>query len=217
MAVAWPEGQGMTRSDQDKVASTDNHLESPAAGKLPWFALQVRTRYESVAADFLEGKGYTSFLPTYECKKRWSDRIKVTEGPLFPGYLFCRFDPQYRLPILKTPGVIQVVGYNRIPVPIDDGEIQAIQVLVQSGFPSQPWPFLTVGERVQIESGPLRGLEGILVALKGKHRLVVSVTLLQRSVAVEMDFGLVRSLGMPCVSPTENGASQRDALQPATF
>lgn len=207
----------MTRSDQDKVASTDNHLESPTAGRLPWFALQVRTRYESVVADFLEGKGYTSFLPTYKCQKRWSDRIKVTEDPLFPSYLFCRFDPQYRLPILKTPGVIQVVGYNRMPVPIDDGEIQAIQVLVQSGFPSQPWPFLTVGERVQIESGPLRGLEGILVALKGKHRLVVSVTLLQRSVAVEMDFGLVRSLGMPYVLPTENGASQRDPLQRATF
>jgi transcription antitermination factor NusG len=207
----------MTRSEQEKVASTDDQLESPTAGNLPWFALQVRTRYESVVANFLEGKGYTSFLPTYKCQRRWSDRIKVTEDPLFPSYLFCRFDPQYRLPILKTPGVIQVVGYDRTPVPIDDGEIQAIQILVQSGFPSQPWPFLTVGERVQIESGPLRGLEGILVALKGKHRLVVSVTLLQRSVAVEMDFGLVRSLGMPYVSPTENGTSQRDRLQRATF
>jgi transcription antitermination factor NusG len=207
----------MTRSDRDKVASMDNHLESPTVGESPWFALQVRTRHESVVADFLEGKGYTSFLPSYKCKKRWSDRIKVKEGPLFPGYLFCRFDPQYRLPILKTPGVIQVVGYNRTPVPIDDAEIHAIQILVQSGFPNQPWPFLTVGERVQVESGPLRGLEGILVALKGKHRLVVSVTLLKRSVAVEMDFGLVRSLGMPCVLATENAASQRYPLQSATF
>ena len=165
---------------------------APKSG-LPWFALQVRTRHEKAIAGFLEAKGYEQFVPYYELKKRWSDRVKVTEAPLFPGYLFCRFDPQYRLPILKTPGVIQIVGCNRIPVPIDEQEIHAVQTLVASGLPTQPWPFLAVGDRVRIESGSLRGLDGIVVKLKENRRLIVSITLLRRSVAVEIDSALVGS------------------------
>jgi transcription antitermination factor NusG len=160
----------------------------------PWFALQVRTRREGVVADYLEGNGYEWFLPLCQCRRYWSDRIKEVEVPLFPGYLFCRFNPQDRLPILKTPGVIQIVGHNRTPIPVDEHEIAAIQKLVASGVPNQPWPFLAVGDRVTIESGPLRGLEGILTGLKGDHRLVLSVSLLQRSVAVEIDSSSVASL-----------------------
>jgi transcription antitermination factor NusG len=166
----------------------------PESGDLPWFALQVRARQEMGVAQFLESKGYTWFLPSFKCRRRLCDRIKVTEAPLFPGYLFCRFEPQKRLPILTTPGVIQIVGYNRTPIPIEESEINALQILVQSGLPNQPWPFVRVGDRVQIESGPLRGIEGILIAVKAGHRLVISVTLLQRSVAVEIDSALVRSL-----------------------
>lgn len=160
----------------------------------PWFALQVRTRHESGVASFLAGKGYDPFVPMYRARRRWSDRIKVVEAPLFPGYLFCRFDVNNRLPILTTPGVIQIVGYNRVPVPVDEAEIGTIQSLVVSGLPNQPWPFLHAGDRVQIDAGPLRGLEGILVELKGSHRLIVSVTLLQRSVAVEIDSALVKAV-----------------------
>jgi transcriptional antiterminator NusG len=170
----------------------------------PWFALQVRVRYEMSVAQHLHGRGYEWFLPFYKCRKRWSDRIKEVQSPLFPGYLFRRFDPQDRLPILTSPGVIQVVGYNRHPVPIDEQEIKAIQSLVASGIPSQPCAFLTVGDQVRIESGPLRGLEGILVRFKGNHRLVLSVTLLQRSLAVEMDPALVtplRSSSVPRLDP----------------
>ena len=173
-------------------------------GTLAWFALQVRTRHETAIASFLQAKGYEQFLPLYNVKKRWSDRVKVIESPLFPGYLFCRLDPQYRLPVLKTPGVIQIVGYNRIPVPIEDTEIQGIQTLVASGLPTQPWPFLAAGDPVQIESGSLRGLKGIVVKLKENSRLVVSITLLRRSVAVEIDSALVQpNLGAPvsCKEP----------------
>jgi len=173
-------------------------------GTLAWFALQVRTRHETAIASFLQAKGYEQFLPLYNVKKRWSDRVKVIESPLFPGYLFCRLDPQYRLPVLKTPGVIQIVGYNRIPVPIEDTEIQGIQTLVASGLPTQPWPFLAAGDPVQIESGSLRGLKGIVVKLKENSRLVVSITLLRRSVAVEIDSALVQpNLGAPvsCEEP----------------
>ena len=159
--------------------------------EFPWFALQVRARHETGVAGFLEAKGYEQLVPLYKCRRRWSDRVKVTEAPLFPGYLFCRFDPQYRLPILQTPGVIQIVGYKRIPTPIDDIEMRAIQTLIASGRPAQPWPFLAVGNHVRIESGPLCGLDGIVVKLKENHRLVVSISLLRRSVAVEIDSALV--------------------------
>jgi len=162
-----------------------------ATERFSWFALQVRSRHEVGVASFLQGKGYEYFLPVVASTKRWSDRVKRMQNPLFPGYVFCRFDPQYRLPILKTPGVIQVVGYNRSPVPIDDSEISGIQALIASGLPSQPWPFLTVGDRVRIESGPLRGYEALLVEFKGKRRLVLSISLLHRSVAVEIDSACV--------------------------
>ncbi len=178
--------------------SPETLLESSSAdesqGLYPWFALQVRTLHEKGVADFLGGKGYESFLPLHKCRKRWSDRVKEVELPLFPGYLFCRFNPLDRLPILKTPGVIQVVGYNRQPVAIEDHEISAIQTLVASGMPNHPWPFLQAGDKVRIESGPLRGVEGILAEFRGSHRLIVSVTLLQRSVAVEIDSALVTPL-----------------------
>jgi len=184
----------------------------PRNNELPWFALQVRTRHESAIAGFLEAKGYEQFVPIYKLRKRWSDRVKVTEAPLFPGYLFCRFDPQYRLPILKTPGVIQIVGCNRIPAPIDENEMQAIQTLVASGLQAQPWPFLAVGDRVRIESGPLRGLDGIVVKLKENHRLVVSVSLLRRSVAVEIDSALVEPNSTASAPCTGSQAEFRHAV-----
>jgi transcription antitermination factor NusG len=101
--------------------------------------------------------------------------------------LFCRFNPHDRLPILKTPGVTQIVGYNHVPIPVDEHEIEAIRRLIASGLPNFPCAFLQLGSKVRIETGALRGLEGILTELKGKRRLVLSITLLQRSVAVEID------------------------------
>src|SRR5271154_2336200 len=160
----------------------------------PWFALQVRTRNEAGVAEQLSGRGYERFLPLYKVRKRWSDRIKEVDAPLFPGYLFCRFDPQDRLPILKTPGVMQIVGFKNGPVAVDESEIQALLTVIAAGAPHQPWPLLTAGDRVRIESGPLLGLEGILIDVKRSHRLVLSVTLLQRSVAVEIDSALVAAV-----------------------
>jgi transcription antitermination factor NusG len=152
-----------------------------------WYALQTRLRYEQFAALHLQSKGYEPFLPVYTCRRRWADRIKKIELPLFPGYLFCRFDVLNRLPILVTPGIVQVVGSGKRPIPIEDSEITAIQAVVQSGLARQPWPFLQLGQRVRIACGPLGGHEGILLNVKGNHRLVLSVSLLRRSVAVEID------------------------------
>jgi transcriptional antiterminator RfaH len=156
-------------------------------------------------ANFLSGRGYEPFVPLYQSRRRWSDRIKIVEAPLFPGYLFCRFDIDNRLPVLTTPGVIRIVGFNRMPIPVDEAEISAIQSLVASGFPSHPWPYLHAGDSVRIDSGPLRGLEGLLVKLKGAHRLILSVTLLQRSVAIEIDSALVKAVrSAPAIQATRS-------------
>jgi transcription antitermination factor NusG len=179
----------------------------------PWFALQVRVRHESSVADYLGGLGYEWFLPLYKNRKRWSDRIKEAKSPLFPGYLFCRFNQHDRLPVLKTPGVVQIVGFNRIPAAVDDTEISALQALMATGVANQPCPFLEIGDRVRIESGPLRGLEGILMDFKGHHRLVLSVTLLQRSVAVEIDSALVASVGSAQPSRREKEVAQNRPVQ----
>ncbi|HEX2715975.1 MAG TPA: UpxY family transcription antiterminator [Candidatus Acidoferrales bacterium] len=155
--------------------------------KWPWFAVQVRTSTEKSAANLLRYKELECFLPLSELRRRWSDRMKKFEVPLFPGYLFCRLNPTDRLSVLQTPGVIQIVGTGKIPTPVDDDEIAALQCVGKSGLPAQPWAFLQVGHVVRIEYGPLRGLTGIVVNVKSESKLILSVTLLQRSVAVEVD------------------------------
>jgi transcription antitermination factor NusG len=106
--------------------------------------------------------------------------------------VFCQFDVQKRLPILVTPGVIAVISRGRIPLPVDESEIAAIQMIVSSGFRAEPWPYLELGQRIRIESEALKGLEGILINFKGNHRIVVSVSLLRRSVSLEIDRSCVR-------------------------
>jgi transcription antitermination factor NusG len=189
--VLWDfHGGSLAQSELQEIPGSMQGGEAAAdltRARYPWFALQVRMRYETGVAGHLKGKGYEWFLPLYKARRRWSDRVKEVDSPLFPGYLFCRFNPHNRLPILKTPGVTQIVGYNHVPIPVDEQEIEAIRSLVASGVPNFPCSYLEVGSKVRIEAGALRGLEGILTELKGKRRLVLSITLLQRSVAVEID------------------------------
>ena len=167
-------------------------MPGPETDNLRWFALQVRTRWESSTAVLLSGKGYQTLLPTYQTKRRWNGRVKQMNAPLFPGYVFCQFDALKRLPILVTPGVISVVGRGRVPCPVNDREIAAIQTIVTSGFQAEPWPYLEVGQKIRIEGDSLSGLEGILIQFKGNNRIVVSVSLLRRSVALEIDRDCVR-------------------------
>jgi transcription antitermination factor NusG len=159
---------------------------NPTSG-ITWFALQIRSRWEAQTADLLQGKGFETLLPTYTTRRKWSDRVKVVESPLFPGYVFCRFDVHNRLPILITPGVISVVGRGKTPVAVDDTEIQSIQAAIGSGIHMEPWPYVEIGERVRIKHDVLDGMEGILTSFKGSHRVIISVTLLRRSVALEID------------------------------
>ncbi len=123
----------------------------------------------------------------YRARRRWSDRWKEVERCLFPGYVFCRFSWEERLHVLGTPGIQSIVGFGKTPEPVPDAEIAALQAMVKSGRRMEPWPHLRVGERVRIEEGCLKGVCGVLVREQECWRVVVSVELLQRSVAVEID------------------------------
>src|SRR5579862_5344160 len=152
-----------------------------------WFAIRVRSRCEKVVAMAARIKGFEDFLPLHRRRRHWSDRSKWVSVPLFPGYLFCRLNPEDRFSLLTIRGVMHIVGVGRIPEPVDEQEILAIQHAVRSDAPVEPWPFLDAGERVRVSSGPLTGLEGILVSTEAQLRVVVGLTLLKRSVAVKVE------------------------------
>ena len=187
-------------------------MNNPGEDNLRWFALQVRTRWENSTAMLLSGKGYQTLLPTYQTRKRWKGKVKQVSAPLFPGYVFCQFDALKRLPILVTPGVISVVGRGRVPFPVNEGEIAAIQTIVASGFQAEPWPYLQVGQKIRIEGDSLSGLQGILIQFKGNNRIIVSVSLLRRSVALEIDRDCVRPLS-PTKATVLNPVSSHALLQ----
>jgi transcription antitermination factor NusG len=165
-----------------------------------WFALEVKPRLERNTARLLEEKGFESFLPLYHCRRRWRHRIATIELPLFPGYLFCRFEACIRMPVLTTPGVLSVLSLARVPAPIPDHEIDAIRRLVESGSNLQRLPYITEGQRVRIETGPLRGMEGIVIGVQKCRRITVSVGLLQRSVAAELSPESVLTILEPAAS-----------------
>ena len=151
-----------------------------------WFAIQVKSGFELRIESALKEKGYETFVPTYQSHEVMRCR---SEQPLFSGYVFCRFDPQVRAPIVTTPGVIKVVGYGNRPASLDDSEMEAVRTVARSHLPAMPHPCIAPGQRVRIAEGPLRGLEGEITRT-GEHRyFVVSVSLLQRSIAVEVEPG----------------------------
>jgi transcription antitermination factor NusG len=161
-------------------------VSNPSIAGPQWFALRVKSRCEKTVAAIARNNGFEVFLPAYVSRRRWSDRIKSIEVPLFPGYVFCRLESQRRFPLLMLPGTLHIVGIGKIPVPIEDHEIAAIQSIVQSGLVAEPWPFLEVGQWVRLEAGPLTRIQGILIGTVTDQRVIVSVSLLKRSVAVSV-------------------------------
>ena len=171
-------------------------MEFPVrAGESAWFALAVKPRHEKAVARNLDRKGLETFLPLYSSRRRWSDRMKTVQLSLFPGYVFCRFGQERRLDVLNLPSVISIVGFGNAAVPVPDAEIEAVRILLASGRRVGPWPYLKVGQRVHVERGALAGVEGILAREKDAWRVVISVEILQRSVAVEIDREMISPAG----------------------
>jgi transcription antitermination factor NusG len=177
-----------TRIEQAVVASgVDTAVMS-------WFAVQTRPRHEKKVAQDLQEKSVTAFLPLFSSLHQWSDRRRLVEMPLFPGYVFVRIGATAddRIPVLRTNGVMNFVGIRGVGVPIPDGQIEAIQTILDHEIPFTPHPFLSVGRQVRIQGGSLDGLQGILVAKNSDQSLIVSVELIQRSLAIRVaGYGVV--------------------------
>jgi transcription antitermination factor NusG len=167
--------------------------------RLPWFAVYVKYRHEKRVASILANKGYESFLPTYS--KRHSNSMTF-ELPLFPGYVFSRLDTTNPLSVISTPGVFSILGNARGPEAIPEDQIETIRQIINASICPRPWPYLATGEPVYIAEGPLRGIGGLVVAASNERWLVVSVNLLQRSIAVKLDRASISSRAIYAVSVT---------------
>lgn len=154
---------------------------------ITWFALQTKPRNEKQVERLLTNKGYECCLPIYRQKRRWSDRVIEVELPLFPMYIFCRFNPSAVGKAISTPGVTRIIGFGGRHAEVGIEEIKALQLLGQSDLLREPWAYIPDGTLVRVETGPLTGAQGIVCCSEDKRRLVISVTLLQRSVAVQLD------------------------------
>jgi transcription antitermination factor NusG len=155
--------------------------------RFAWHAVYTRHQHEKAVARILTGKGFETLLPLYSCASSRKDRTKLLSLPLFPCYVLIRASLERLLDIVKTPGIHYLVSTAGRPTSIPTAEIYAIRRAVESGAALEPYPFLKCGERVRVKCGPLAGIEGILVRKKNVYRLVLSVEMLGKAAAVEVD------------------------------
>ncbi|MGA8220494.1 MAG: UpxY family transcription antiterminator [Candidatus Acidiferrales bacterium] len=168
-------------------------MQSDSPGALPeaWYAVYTKHQHEKSARDQLSKKGFEVLLPLYRSARRWKDRSKIIDAPLFPCYLFLRARLERKLEVLQTPGVFWIVGNGGQAAPVPECDIDAIRKITQSDAEVQPHPFLRCGDRARIHSGPLAGVEGILIRVKNNYRIVLSVELLKQGASLEVDPSII--------------------------
>lgn len=174
------------------IASLDRH--SPLEVALPtaylephWYAAYTSANHEKRVAAQLEQRSLEHFLPLYDSVRRWKDRQVQLQLPLFPGYVFVHFALRDRLQVLQIPGVAKLVSFNGIPAALRQQEIEALRTSLAHGIRAEPHPYLTLGRRVRVKAGSLAGLEGLVIRKKNRLRFILSLDLIGRSVAVEVD------------------------------
>lgn len=171
----------------DDIQHLHDSAGDPGDGAARWYALTVRHQHERRTAQALATSGWETLVPLYRTKRRWSDRVKEIDLPLFAGYVLCRFERTDRIRVEDTPGVARIVEFGGQPAALSEREVADIRAVASSKLPLTPWPYLQEGDRVRVDRGPLKGLEGTLVRHRDPWRLVVGVELLQRAIAVEVD------------------------------
>lgn len=154
-----------------------------------WFAIQTRSRHEKKVADELVGRGVEVFLPMITRTRKWSDRVKKVDFPLFSGYAFVHIapEPKTRVQVLSAHGVVRFIGPTALGTPIPSSEIESLRTALVNDIALRPLPFIKIGQRVRIRSGALAGMEGILMGTRGNHQLVVSISTIQRSVSLAIE------------------------------
>jgi len=159
----------------------------PVTNDLLWYAAYTSANHEKCVAQQLGVRLIEHFVPLYESVRRWRDRKVRLHLPLFPGYVFVRLALRDRLQVLQVPGVARLVGFNGLPCALPDSEMEALKAGLASGVRAEPHRFLTAGRRVRVTAGPLTGMEGFIARKKNGARFVISLEIIQRSVAVDVD------------------------------
>jgi transcription antitermination factor NusG len=178
---------GLQLSDPSSLSPEESVAQETPGPQVRWYAAYTRSRHEKVVAETLNKRTVEHFLPLYETVRKWKNgRFKV-QLPLFPGYLFVHIALRDRLNVLQVPGVVRLVGFNGVPAALPTAEVEIIRSALRRGIDAEPHPYLKVGQRVRITSGPMEGLQGILLRRRGRPRVVVSVDLIMRSVALDID------------------------------
>jgi|SRR5215469_1021720 len=165
-----------------KIESADGPLQSPS-----WYALYTCARHEKRVVQQIERRRMSCFLPLYRSVRRWKDRRKELELALFPGYVFVHMSLSNKLKVLEVPGVVRLVSFNGQPAALPEEEIEALRDRLSGSAKIEPHPYLRAGRKVRVRSGPFQGLEGIIVRRKDRCRLIFSIDLIQRSLAIELD------------------------------
>jgi transcription termination/antitermination protein NusG len=184
MAGACPDPR--LHRPQEIYLQDSNKIAASADASCAWFALIIHQYKREQCEQMLGSRGYEYFSPCFQTIKQWSDRRKHVDVPLFPGYIFCRFNPQCRLPLLQIPGVLGIVSSGKQFLEVDAKELDAIRKAMAGPLPVEPYPFMTPGQKVKVVHGPLRGIHGVLVRTKAESRLLLSVGILNRCVSVEV-------------------------------
>lgn len=168
--------------------------EGEAQQSWPWYAVYTKHQHEKAACELLSGKGFEVFLPLYRAEHRWKDRIKVVSLPVFPSYLFVRTDFERKPEVLQTPGVFWLVESGGRPCEVPNSEIEAVRKITQSPTKAEPHPYLKCGDYVRVRKGALAGVAGVLVRVKNRYRVVVSLDLLHKAIAAEVDYSMVEPI-----------------------
>jgi transcription antitermination factor NusG len=177
-------GIARTMTSEDRRATSEKIIGGGLHS--PWFAAHTRSRHEKTVTEHLRRRQIETFLPLYLTIRRWKNGDHAVELPLFPGYTFVHIAVKDRLQVLKVPGVVRLVGFDGMPAPIEEEEVESLRRALSAGVKASPHPYLTVGHRARITAGPLAGREGILVRRKGTLRMVLSIDVIQRSIQVEV-------------------------------
>jgi transcription antitermination factor NusG len=181
-----------------------------------WYAVYTQPRHEQAVNRHLAAREVETYLPTILSVNRWKDRRVQIETPVFPGYIFTRISAAERRQVVAAPGVVRVLSFNGAPAAIADTEIEAVKLCLARGVAPQTHPYLAVGERVRVRSGALEGLQGLVTRRKNECRLIVSVTLIHRSVAIEIDEDALESLEANATPASRRGAAVSPTLVSST-
>jgi transcription antitermination factor NusG len=163
--------------------------ENTAHSEVLWYAGYTAARHEKRVAEHFMQRSVEHFLPLYEAIHRWNNGRHHVQLPLFPGYIFVRIALKDRLRVLEVPGVVRLICFNSLPCPLPESDINKMMGAVNKGVLAEPYPYMTVGTRVEIRNGPLQGMTGILLRRQNKYRVVISIDLIMRSIVVEVEAG----------------------------